>query len=202
MSRFARSRAAGCASLTSCEWARSGCAPGGRARCSRRSASPSASPRWSPWWASLRRAAPTSWRQLDELGTDLLRVAPGRTAFGDVDDTARVGPRHGGARRPGDRCRWHHGGRGDGPAQPPRRRLGHRRHPRGRRRPVGARRRLGRAGRRPLPRRRVLAAADRGPRRRCGPPVGHRSRRRRRQGMARRAVVRGDRHPGTSAAGA
>ena len=32
--------------------------------------------------------------QLDGLGTDMLRVAPGQTAFGDDDDAARVGARH------------------------------------------------------------------------------------------------------------
>ena len=48
-----------------------------------RSGSRSASPRWSRCSASRSPRRPTCWPQLDRLGTNLLRVAPGQSFLGD-----------------------------------------------------------------------------------------------------------------------
>ena len=79
--------------------------------------------------------------QIDSLGTDLLRVEPGSTVFGEAVHAARGGTRHGRPHRPGhgDRRR-HHGRRHRAPQRHGRRRP-HRRHPGRRRRPQHARRR-------------------------------------------------------------
>ena len=67
---------------TSCAPARSACARAARGRRCRRSGSRSASPRWSPCSASRSPRRPTCWPQLDRLGTNLLRVAPGPVVHG------------------------------------------------------------------------------------------------------------------------
>ena len=120
--------------------------------------------------------------ELDALGTDLLRVAPGQHRVRRVDDAAGVGA--GDRRRigPVTEAAGDHGGLGDRPPQRPHRRRGHRRHPRRRRRRRPARRGQRRARRRALPRRRVVASC----RRSCSAPTPraarHHRRRRRRHG--------------------
>ena len=140
--------------------------------------------------------------QLDALGTDLLRVAPGQTAFGEEttlpesarDTVARIGPVTDAAgvtyvseavRRNDHISESVTGGIAVVAAD------------------LGVLDAVsGELRDRPLPRRRVERAADRRARRRRREPPRHRRPRRRPAGVARRPVVRRDRHPRAGAAGA
>ena len=112
--------------------------------------------------------------ELDELGTDLLRVAPGQTAFGESTTLPESARDTADADRPGHRGRRDHRRVDDRPAHRPHRRGRDRRHRRGRRRPGGARRVSGELADGRFLDDASATAADRRARRRRGATPRHR----------------------------